>query len=255
MFCQDSGMNSGADAQSAAPSIDEQQAFYDKFWGGYPVELGGWEVRRLAAVLDGLSEHLNELRRTSPGTLRICDFGCGRGWLAGEMTKFGNVVGVDLSPEGIDLAQKAWPNVRFEVGDVTKWRPGYQFDLVVSSEVLEHIVDKRSFVETVCAILRPGGYAILTTPNKRAQNRFHQTHQIIEDWTTTRQLKGLFSSEFVVLRHETFVFDFSYEGLYRITSAPKLLQAIGTYGLRNVYDGLRKSLHMGLYQLLVAKKR
>ena len=99
-------MDSEADAQSATPSIDEQQAFYDKFWGGYPVELGGWEVRRLAAVLDGLSDHLNELRRTSPGTLRICDFGCGRGWLAGEMTKFGNVVGVDLSPEGVELAQK-----------------------------------------------------------------------------------------------------------------------------------------------------
>ena len=64
-------MDSEADAQSATPSINEQQAFYDKFWGGYPVELGGWEVRRLAAVLDGLSDHLNELRRTSPGTLRI----------------------------------------------------------------------------------------------------------------------------------------------------------------------------------------
>ncbi len=38
-------MNSEADAQSAAPSIDEQQAFYDQFWGGYPVELGGAEVR------------------------------------------------------------------------------------------------------------------------------------------------------------------------------------------------------------------
>jgi len=248
-------MDSEADAQSATPSINEQQAFYDKFWGGYPVELGGWEVRRLAAVLDGLSDHLNELRRTSPGTLRICDFGCGRGWLAGEMTKFGNVVGVDLSPEGVELAQKAWPNVRFEVGDVTKWRPGYEFDLVVSSEVLEHIVDKRSFVETVCAILRPGGYVILTTPNKRMQHRFHQTHQIIEDWTTTHQLKNLFLSKFIVLRHETFVYDFSHEGLFRITSAPKLLQTIDAVGLRNVYDGLRRSLHMGLYQLLVAKKR
>src|ERR1044071_1173388 len=219
------------------------------------MRFSGWEVRRLAAVLDGLSDNLNELRRRSPGKPRICDFGCGRGWLAGEMTKFGNVVGVDLSPEGVELAQKAWPNVRFEVGDVTKWRPSYQFDLVVSSEVLEHIVDKRSFVETVCAILRPGGYVILTTPNKRMQNRFHQTHQIIEDWPTTRQLKDLFSSEFMVLRHETFVYDFSYEGLFRFTSSPKLLKTINTFGFRNAYDGLRRSLHMGLYQLLVAKKR
>src|ERR1044071_6564912 len=219
------------------------------------MRFSGWEVRRLAAVLDGLSDNLNELRRTSPGTLRICDFGCGRGWLAGEMTKFGNVVGVDLSREGVELARKAWSNVRFEVGDVTTWRPGYEFDLVVSSEVLEHIVNKRSFVETACAILRPGGFVILTTPNKRMQNRFHQTHQIIENWTTTRQLKSLFSAEFTVLRHETFVYDFSNEGLFRITSSPKLLRIIDAGGLRNVYDGFRRSLHMGLYQLLVAKKR
>ena len=248
-------MSSEHATYDAPPSIDEQKAFYDQFWAGYPVELGGWEVRRLAAVLDGLSDHLNKLRSTSPGALRICDLGCGRGWLAGEMTKFGKVTGVDLSPLGVELAQKSWPNVRFEVGDVTTWRSAEEFDLVVSSEVLEHVLDKRGFVETLCASLRPGGYAVLTTPNKRVQHRFHQTHQVIEDWTSVRQLNALFAPKFVILRHETFVYDFSYEGLFRVLSAPKLARTIDAFHLRKIYDGLRKTLNLGLYQLLVVRKR
>lgn len=240
---------------SATPSMDAQARFYDQFWSGYPIELGGWEIRRLAAVFDGLSDHLNQLRLASPNPLRICDLGCGRGWLAGEMTKFGNVTGVDLSPQGIGLARKSWPTVRFEVGDVTKWRSPDEFDLIVSSEVMEHVLDKRGFVETVRALLRPGGLAVLTTPNKRVQHRFRQTHQAIEDWTSGRQLKALFAPDFFILRYETFVYDFSYEGLFRVCSAPKVLDVVAAFGLRNLYDGLRKVLNLGLYQLLVVRKR
>lgn len=41
---------------------------------------------------------------------------------------------------------------------------GKPFDAVVSTEVIEHLYDPRSFARNVYHLLRPGGLAILSTP-------------------------------------------------------------------------------------------
>jgi SAM-dependent methyltransferase len=239
------------------PTLIEQAEFYDEFWANYPIKLGGWEVLRLSAVLKAISEILSDLYEET-AVPRICDLGCGRGWLAGELAKFGNVVGVDLSPEGIRLAQARWPKVEFQVQDILQWRPVQQFDLVVSSEVIEHIVDKQQFVEAIHSMVRPRGYAILTTPNrlqKAAWDRVQLEQQAVEEWSTPSELRALFADRFDVLSHETFLLDANYTGIHRFTSAPKVLKAVKSLGLRHLYDGLRKSLGMGLFQVLVAQRR
>lgn len=38
-------------------------------------------------------------------------------------------------------------------------------DLVVASDVLEHLVETRRFVREVYRVLKPGGYAVVSTPN------------------------------------------------------------------------------------------
>ncbi len=40
-----------------------------------------------------------------------------------------------------------------------------QFDLVVSSECIEHTADPLKAIDEMCRVVRPGGYLILTTPN------------------------------------------------------------------------------------------
>src|SRR6266850_5754964 len=47
---------------------------------------------------------------------RILDVGCGNGYIAGQFLAKGHrVVGLDLSPEGIELARKTYPSGRFEL--------------------------------------------------------------------------------------------------------------------------------------------
>ena len=54
----------------------------------------------------------------------ILDIGCGLGYFTDEIHKFctkdGNTIGTDISPTAVDKARKLFPNLRFEVLDITK---------------------------------------------------------------------------------------------------------------------------------------
>ncbi|MEZ6054713.1 MAG: class I SAM-dependent methyltransferase [Planctomycetaceae bacterium] len=78
------------------------------------------------------------------------------------------VVGIDPSTSGIEQARKAHPNVRFEEDIVTVDlidRLGEQpFDLVFSSEVVEHLYSPATWAEACYAACQPGGTVLCTTP-------------------------------------------------------------------------------------------
>lgn len=103
-----------------------------------------------------------------PG-MRVLDVGCGNGFACGEFLKRGcTVVGIDLSEQGIAQARLAHPGGRFEIlpaDDQILQRLGETpFDLVISTEVVEHLYDPRSYVRGCLSALNPGGRFICTTP-------------------------------------------------------------------------------------------
>ena len=80
--------------------------------------------------------------------MRALDFGCGTGYGAALLARAGAIVdGVDNSPAAIEYATRNFgaPGVRFFVADLMKPLPDVcaprSYDLVASSEVLEHVVD------------------------------------------------------------------------------------------------------------------
>lgn len=106
------------------------------------------------------------------GGKRVCDFGCGAGETSTELGLMDfNVVGFDLSPELIELAQRrakldqVESKVRFFIGDALQLQTeAAQFDSVVCMGVLHHLVDVREALQPVEALLKPGGYLILQEP-------------------------------------------------------------------------------------------
>ncbi len=103
-----------------------------------------------------------------PG-LRVLDVGCGNGFTAGEFLKRDcQVVGVDLSEQGITLAKETYPTGRFEVlaaDDHLLENLGEEpFDLIVSTEVVEHLYAPKAYARGCYAALKPGGHFICTTP-------------------------------------------------------------------------------------------
>jgi 2-polyprenyl-3-methyl-5-hydroxy-6-metoxy-1,4-benzoquinol methylase len=103
-----------------------------------------------------------------PGA-RVLDVGCGNGYTAGQFLLHGcGVVGIDLSRTGIELARTAFPRGRFEIlpaDDQILDNLGCDpFDLVVSTEVIEHLYAPRAYVAGCFNALRPGGRFICSTP-------------------------------------------------------------------------------------------
>ena len=103
-----------------------------------------------------------------PGA-RVLDVGCGNGATVGLFLARGcDVVGIDLSDSGLALAKAAHPQARFEQIPVDKQildnLATSAFDLVVSTEVIEHLYAPREYAAGCFHALRPGGRFICSTP-------------------------------------------------------------------------------------------
>lgn len=99
--------------------------------------------------------------------LNILDAGCGNGYIAGSLAELGHhVVGIDLAEDGISIARATYPNLRFEMCSVYDDLASVvkNVDLVISSEVIEHLFYPKTFVSNIRKLICPGGYLILTTP-------------------------------------------------------------------------------------------
>lgn len=101
--------------------------------------------------------------RIRPGE-RVLDIGCGNGAVAYDMAEKAGayVTGIDLSPENIQRAHSchSHPRVRYILGDVLRDLPSEQFDVVIMSNVLEHLEDRVEFLRRVQATIRPKRWLI-----------------------------------------------------------------------------------------------
>ena len=122
--------------------------------------------------------------------LELLDIGCGGGLLAEPLARLGaNVTGIDASEKAIQVAQehaekswgekswgeKSWGekselnvNYRALAAEQLAAMEGFQqkFDLIIASEVIEHVTDRYRFLEAVARMLKPEGVVVVTTLNK-----------------------------------------------------------------------------------------
>lgn len=217
---------------------------------------GRWDLHQLlhlGEICKALAQIVASDRRD---TFDICELGCSGGWLSRELTALGRVTGVDADRARIEQARERYTQVTFESADLLTWAPRREFDLVVSSEVLEHLNEKRRYLDTLHRITKPGGWVLITTPNKKLKPYWDAAGMgegLFEDWLTPRELRALCSG-FTIVRHSTFLYDFSYTGVYRWLNAKKLRALLERCNLAPAYDALRDMLDHGLYQILLARK-
>ena len=140
-------------------------ADYEDFGFSAPEPRVGESGRSLTPVLAALISR-------QVGVHSVCDLGCGNGYLAGRLGALGySVTGVDASETGIAIAREfhGANEVRFVCAQLGKELvnalPGEkEFDLVVSSDVIEHLYRPSILVETAGRLLKPGGHFIVCTP-------------------------------------------------------------------------------------------
>ena len=103
-------------------------------------------------------------------TVSILDYGCGTGdHITFPLAQSGHdVLGVDVHGQSILEARRRYtlPKLTFRVGELKDLMDeGLSFDLIVCSEVLEHLHNPEEFLRGLRSLLRPGGGLIITTPN------------------------------------------------------------------------------------------
>ena len=119
------------------------------------------------------SAYISELARGSihkQKTTEILDLGCGTGInISIPLAKAGyRVVGIDLDLPSIQRARQlseGITNIEFHCLDVRTWYPDQPFDVIVCSEVLEHLNNLLEFMQQVLRLLAPGGCLVVTVPN------------------------------------------------------------------------------------------
>ena len=108
------------------------------------------------------------------------DLGCGDGYLSYLMAKTGiSVTSIDLSAHRLEKfkAQADRLKIRQIQGDIANVKLSAEsFDLIVSSEVIEHIRDYEKVLKEAYRLLKIGGHFIVTVPNNQILRPFTCPH-------------------------------------------------------------------------------
>lgn len=113
-------------------------------------------------------EKLWDFIKTSPNNIennfKVLDVGCGKGWFLETIFKGGvkNLYGCDF------VKNLDFENFKFELVDFNKQELPYndeEFDMVICSDVLEHIENPSQLLRDIRRVIKPNGFIFITIPN------------------------------------------------------------------------------------------
>lgn len=165
-----------------APGIDSQE--YDRQWQGLDdfIKFNPGARHRRRIVLDIVKGLVFR---------SMLDVGCGTGAMLTYLQKHlaGNIAcwGVDFAPEAIQRNAARMPEINFACLNIEQGALDRTFDLVICSEVLEHLHDRVPAFNHLARMVHPGGYLLVTCPTGRlyATERYfgHVSHPTLDELT------------------------------------------------------------------------
>lgn len=234
----------------------KQKHFYDNRWSDFNFA-NRLKLLRCIAIL-------NEIASTKLFEPKILDLGCGAGWLAGITGIFGPTTAIDLSKIAIDKASTKFPYVNFFEADILnlQYEPN-SFDIVISQEVIEHlenVTQQENYIKIAFNILKPGGFFIITTPNRNTfeamtkESRIKWSNQPYENLLSPFELKKLIKKYFQLLRFYTIIPGYGQKNFYRIVNSKKLMEFLDNIKIGWIFNELRLRWGYGLHFLVTARE-
>jgi 2-polyprenyl-3-methyl-5-hydroxy-6-metoxy-1,4-benzoquinol methylase len=97
---------------------------------------------------------------------RFLDVGCNIG-CAVEAARWNGftATGIELNAEAVKIARNNFPRNQFVESTIDDLTTTQVFDMVYCTEVLEHVPDPKTFIESLGRALVPGGVLFLSTPD------------------------------------------------------------------------------------------
>lgn len=212
--------------------VEKVQEYYDARLASEPGKYSTQEEFKLRFEL--VSSYLEDIDHPT----KILDVGSGTGVAAENLKRFGVVYGIDISPKSIEEARKYNRCDKCYVGiaEELPFEDG-MFNVVVCTEVLEHLLDPSKALSEMNRVLIMGGNLIISTPNpwyyqlfiRIAKNKIRRRKwgQIIENPISPLKLKkSLRKSGFKVEDFKTVYFkpDYIYGIIKRLSNSFGLYQ-------------------------------
>jgi len=154
---------------SAELSMDDEIALQDAdAAAGY---IAGY-TNKLDKKLARCRQRLRLITRHVPRG-RFLDVGSNYGFMTETAGLAGfDATGLEINPGLVAHARKTYPQRRFVSSPLETFNAnGESFDAVYCSEVIEHVIDPRRFLEALAATMRSGAVLLLTTPHIREYRR------------------------------------------------------------------------------------
>lgn len=109
----------------------------------------------------------------------LLEVGCGEGrGIDLVMTQVESYSAIDKIKTAVDRLQEKYPKARFIAGNIPPLSAfaDNSFDVVISFQVIEHIRNDGLFLKEIHRVLKTGGLALITTPNRKmslSRNPWH----------------------------------------------------------------------------------
>jgi trans-aconitate methyltransferase len=194
------------------------------------------------------SRHIRRILKVVIRPLKIesvLDVGCGQGSLLKELRMefpYIKPYGIDISKSAVELACQRVPEGRFWVSDITHGPSTEKFDLVVCSEVLEHIPDDIRAIRSLRRIT--GKYLLVSSPQGRMRD-FEKEVGHVRNYAQGELVQKLEQNGFAVVSVKEWGFPF-YSPLYR-----DLLELTGSKGTTGEFGFFRKLISIFIYYLFL----
>lgn len=174
-------MAEDAGTQSAGTTIDEKEvanfsAIAAEWWDptGKFRPLHKFNPVRLSYIKSQVCQHFgrDEKSRDAFNGLRFLDIGCGGGLLSEPMARLGaDVVSADASSTNIEVAkihaEQSGLTIDYRATTSEELAAANEkFDVILNMEVVEHVADVALFMQSCCAMVKPGGLMFMATINR-----------------------------------------------------------------------------------------
>jgi 2-polyprenyl-6-hydroxyphenyl methylase/3-demethylubiquinone-9 3-methyltransferase len=143
--------------------ISDKEYAHEKLGEGFVDALSTYDTERRVEILVD-----NFLGKALLQNTQALDVGCGLGFFSERMQRLGaHVTACDLGASLVDRvrARVGCNAVVADVLSLTETFGERSFDVIVSSECIEHTPDPEKAIVEMGRVLKPGGYLSLSTPN------------------------------------------------------------------------------------------
>ncbi|MEZ4521251.1 MAG: class I SAM-dependent methyltransferase [Thermomicrobiales bacterium] len=147
-----------------------RQRFYQELDFEYPDRSNTYDVyNRPEALLEAIMR--------LPRHVAILEVGAGGGFLLQELHNagFSDLTGSDITESAVLEMSRRIPEADLVLADAA--RLSFQpetFDIVISSDVVEHLPDVEEHFESVATILKPRGLYFIKTPNRLVAEAYYR---------------------------------------------------------------------------------